>query len=79
MSSYVIRYALTLAAQSVVASTILVKNYKVILHPDRAALLDQVRHRASDVLEAAEDSYMRDSDERMKKVFEKRRKVVFGH
>lgn len=29
-------------------------------------------------LEAAEDSYMRDDDERMKKVIEKRRQAVFG-
>lgn len=36
------------------------------------------RDRTLGELEAAESNYMRDSDERMKKVLEKRRKVVFG-
>lgn len=36
----------------------------------------QDRTRAE--LGSAEDSYMRDSDERMKKVLEKRRQIVFG-
>lgn len=36
------------------------------------------RDRARVELEDAEENYMRDSDERMKKVLEKRRQVVFG-
>lgn len=36
------------------------------------------QNRTNQILDAAEDSYMRDNDERMKKVLEKRRKVVFG-
>lgn len=36
------------------------------------------RDRTVAELNSAEDTYMRDSDERMKKVLEKRRQVVFG-
>ena len=36
------------------------------------------RDRTIAELNSAEDTYMRDSDERMKKVLEKRRQVVFG-